>query len=530
MPASMFQEFALTQSQTAAVEDALASIETDKASVQEIRAQVEEIYELIINPGFDDQLSPGEVASLLAAKDDAVAAKDDAETAQTAAVAAQAAAETGKSDAETARDASVVALAGSVAAQAAAEVAQAEAEAELVLTQTARAQAQAAADLGDQFSNAAEDTAVLPGRFSSFHWYEKGRKAAGDGAAFTKVEIVDPAGDEYTLTSDDLFKLLEFDIGTGTDVILPINLWNQLTLLDEPTEAWIRIRRKAGSTGTLTLVPDAVATTQDVQHLTSQIFDYSVEPAVTGITGNHSFVVPAGTNRVCGFIMASIFNSSKTGRNSTLTVASGTTTKRISDTSTQSATLTDPVTIAAWTSVLADSAVATTHALALTPDANPCSYVLFAFACALVGDVQTSYPSAQHSTASQTHTLAVNPDTAQSVIQALITFQGNDALPLTPAFPVTGVSTVSFNAKTPLARALKDLAYVAGRQFTLTTGSRNFAAVSGKTAKGASAALIFRPDAATVTPTLVGSATLTGSGEACTLMVASDGLTYHREA
>lgn len=524
--ASFFQEFQLDQTTTQSVETMLASVQAMHAEVRAIRDE--------LASSVTGDLTGADVARLLTARDEAVGAANTVEG--IAASVNDAAVAVGN-----AATAASGYRAGAAASEAAAVSAALQAQANATTTSsrasdalTAAGEARVQADRADAFANSPPGFEVEPGRYGLPHYYERVRTAVDSGGAFEVVPHAtgdaDMAGNKYVLKPEDLGKLHIFEVSAETEIELPVDVWTQRTPDGGHTEAWVRIRRHAASTADLVFVSPSSAEVQTVAPLAHAVFTYGVEPPVTSPAISRTFTVPPGVDREASFIMQASFLSSKVGRNSTLTVSGSTGLTKVNETSELSHSTTDPIDVAVWTANLGTSAVATNHTLVLTPDGNPTAAVLVADAVInSVGVVQAPVYSNLNLGASGEVAIAVNPDTDKGMVVAVTGHRGGDARPLTPVSP-SGTENPD-NTKTPLNRNLKDISFVTHRHQNVVTGSRTYKSTSGKVDRGSGVALVFKPDVSTtVSTTLNGSDTVSGDGESCTLMVSSDGKTYHRDA
>ena len=526
LSSSLFSEFALDESQTVTVQEILAQMVAIRDFTQSL---VDNLAEL-------GDISPEDIVTLLAARDAAVAAQAAAEDAASSIGSVA-------DDVFDARDSAAGASAAAVSSAAQSAIDAATVAASLSTASLAASSAASAAALAsqraieaDKAANAPEDEQITPGRYSTNHYLRKAETATQAGSAFTVVNLKTGddllTGNTYTLRLSDLFKTLVFELTADTNVILPANLWSTLNALGEPTEAWIRLRLHIDSTHDLILVEDGTAAVLDVTELYTNVFTYAAEPAVTDYVGSHSITIPAGVGRYVAFLAHTTFATTKSPRVSALTVSdSEAVTKAAGDTSTSNFSSGGAVDTAIWVAELADSLVPTTHTVAYTGDDNPLAYVLGVLGVGNSSGHELA-AAATLPTAANTQSVDVDPTDERSRIAYLLSHVGSDALPLTPTVPAG--TTVHYNTKTGLSRALKDLAFTFGTQLVAVgdAASRTYAQASAKSVKGGRTSIVFKPDIAIVpTVTLVAAdgATVTTPGKSIVITAASDGQTYYRE-
>lgn len=522
---SFFQEYSLTESQSATVEAALEEMNDILNQVRLIRDSINGLGEI----------GPDDIAALLQAKVDAEAAADIA----------TAAADTVGTAATDAVNAAALAEGHRTSAEAAANVATAKADlitdavASATASAASAAQSEANAALrageADRAANEEEDVQILPGRYSANHYLRKAEEATQQGSAFIRRTYstgdARMTGNNFVIGIDDLFKLNELKCTANTTVTLMPNLWTTLAADGSPTEAWIRLRLHKDSTNKFTLTPYGTPVPQAVQKLKSQVFTYAASPAVSGYSGSHSITVPAGTNRKIGFLMHATFATAKTGRNSTLTCsASDNLLKLKGDTATGNFSAAAGVDACVWVCDLDDSTTPTDHTIVLSPDADPVAYVLAAFAVGNCASTELD-TAVSNTSAATTKSITTDPTDTLSYVIGMMSFLGSDALPITNTFPSAAISEGV--GKTPLSRTGQDIAYSFFSESRLTdNAAHTYTATSAKAIKGASCGLVFRPSSvitSSVTLTAPDGADVTAAGTSIVVTIASDGLTYVRE-
>jgi hypothetical protein len=453
--------------------------------------------------------------------------------AKAAAEAAAAAAEASAADAQASED-HVEALSATIDAQEAAIEDISEQVTEDGNTANASANtAVAAADLADRMANEVVGVEVLPGKFSAFHYLEATRAAAAIAASFKKRVLTDAnfPGGNYTINNNDLFRTLELNITAPANVKLPVNLWQVLDEDGGVTEAWTRFRRHKDSTAVATFIPDSVPVVLNPAVLSTQIFTFAAEPAVTSPTHNYVFNVPAGSSRRACFLLQALYDSpNPPGARNTVLTASGTTglTKAAADSSSTNYTTAGALCSTIWEAQVTGTSAAAIS-IAITPDGSILSYVLYCLAASNTLSFQASPVNLSVGTIDTQHELTLTPIDNKSISVFLIGHQGNDALPLTAG--LSGGTLVA-SGKTPKSRAAKDISYVAGYHFVSPAAAKTYTSTSAKVARGGTTGVIIRPDTAgTVVSILTapGGATLAAAGRACTICIHSDGINYTKE-